>query len=83
MSLGKSLSILGGVIIILTTIFLSFIVLDYGGNTYYIYGIGTTKNISNIFSNSEALASATQLSPIAVILLGICLIWFLSSEPPL
>lgn len=48
MGAGKYLSILAGIITLISTFILSWVAVDDGGTIYYAYGIGIIKNIVNM-----------------------------------
>lgn len=79
MGAGKYLSVLAGIITLISTFILSWVAVDDGGTIYYAYGIGIIKNIVNMFTNADALGVTLGVPSFAIYIIAGSLIWFLSA----
>jgi hypothetical protein len=79
MSAGKSLSIAGGIIVLLATFLLCWITIDLGGTLYYASGIGTFKRVMEMYAQANFYATQLSLPVWSIYLIASILIWFLFS----
>lgn len=79
METGKILSLVAGIITLVSTFLFSWIALDIGGNIYYANGIGIIKNLPAMFSDAESIGSTLEIPGFAIYIIAGIFIVFLAS----
>jgi hypothetical protein len=76
---GNVLSIVAGIITLVTTYLFSWYITSSNGSTVYAYGVAAWQNVLQMFSNPSGFGSSRGMQTWIVIILAIVLIIFLLS----
>lgn len=79
MSVGKKLSIIAGIITLVSTYLMSWYAIDIGGEIYYAGGLGIINNIASMFTEAQVLELTLGIPFYAVYIVAIVLILFLAA----